>query len=156
MIVSQPLPQWPQAEKLRKPALEKSLSPIWHISFPDDPEMKAIHTDELFDIASRFPRFAGTVRYEAEVQIDRPCLGLRIKNLYDAGRVWVDGGEAEMRMAPPFDFLFSLSPGRHTFTIETVNAPVYRWRDPLSIHGWLPPVGLLGPVVLLTDAPVVN
>ena len=152
VILTQPLPQLPKAEQARKLLEGKSLTPCWRVSFPDAPEMQDFHTSQLFDIASCFPRFAGTVRYEAEVMTDCACFGLRIKNQFDAARVWVDGREAGMRMSPPYDFFLSLSPGRHTITIETVNAPVYRWRDPLSIHGWLPPVGLLGPVVLLTDA----
>ena len=39
--------------------------------------------------------------------------------------------------------------GAHALRIEVTCAPVFQWRDPLSVHGWLPPAGRTGPIALL-------
>ena len=149
LIVSHPLPEWPEVIRKPKETVQKTLTPVWHIRFPDSPQMGEIYTDELFDIACRFPRFAGTVRYEADIRCADAYAGFRLTEIYDAARVWLDGAELKMRVSPPYDFHAFLAPGLHHIRIETVNAPVYRWHDPLSIHGWFPPVGFSGQLQLL-------
>lgn len=148
LIFSSPNASWPAARP--KAALKpgEALSPRWRVSFPQDSAMAAFETDAPFDLTSRWPRFSGTARYEAEA--DLPAAeGLLLDPMYGAVRLWVDGREAGVRVSPPYRFPVTIPAGRHLLRIECTNAPVFRWRDPLSVHGWLPPTGLTGPIRLM-------
>ena len=153
VAVAAPRPGWPAPVPDETPVVREELRPVWHVTFPDAPDMEAFDTDAPADIALQHPRFAGTVRYEAEWTCRRPCAGFRLTAVHGAARLWLDGQEAGARVAPPYDFRIPVPAGPHRITVETVNVPAFRWRDPLSVHGWLPPVGLTGPVAVLDAVP---
>ncbi|MCR4622888.1 MAG: hypothetical protein K5663_12485 [Clostridiales bacterium] len=149
LALSDPLPGWPEAEARMEYRAGREISPLWRVSFPDDPEMESFETNAPEDLFKRYPRFAGRARYEAEILTDRPVHGFEIPEIYGAATLYVDGVKAGDRVCAPYRFVTELPAGRHALTLDTVNCPAYRWRDPLSAHGWLPPVGLTGRLRLL-------
>ena len=64
-------------------------------------------TKELFNITSPewLPRFSGTVRYEAEIDIGQNTEGLLL-NCSGAVRLNVDEEDIGIRVAPPYRFKF--------------------------------------------------
>ena len=123
-----------------------ALSPTWRVSFPGDPDMDSFETDAPEDIFKKYPRFAGTARYEAEIRLDKPVNGFEMTGIYGAATLYVDGKKTGDRVSPPYRFVSDVPAGKHILRLDTVCCPAYRWRDPLSAHGWLPPVGLTGKV----------
>ena len=148
LILSAPQPGWPAAEPNVAYGLDGCLRPRWRVSFPQQDGMAEFETDEPFDLTARWPRFSGMARYEAEADFPAAA-GIALETQYGAVRLWIDGREAGARVSPPYRFPMDIPAGRHHVRIECVNAPVFRWRDPLSVHEWLPPTGLLGPITLL-------
>ena len=151
LVVSAPRASWPRAEKETPLAETETVSPHWRVSFPGNGEIDPFETDEPTDITALYPRFSGTVRYEAEVILPA-AQGLALPGVYGAAQVWADEKEMGVRVAPPYHFSGSLTPGVHRLRVEITNAPVFRWRDGLSCHAWLPPTGLTGPIALLREA----
>ena len=151
LIVSEQRSDWPQPVK-ESPLLETdSIAPRWRVSFPGAENMEPFETETPGDITRLYPRFSGTVRYEASVSLPG-AEGLGLPYTHGAVRVWVDEKELGARVAPPYHFPGKIAPGTHRLRIEITNAPVFRWRDGLSCHAWLPPTGLTGPIALLRAA----
>lgn len=149
LVLADPLPVWPKAAPRKEYRLGAALSPLWHVSFPDAPDMESFDTDAPEDLSKRYPRFAGTARYEAAICLDRPAWGFEIPELYGAATLYLDGKKISERVSRPYRFTADVPAGDHTLRLETVNCPGCRWRDPLSVHGWLPPSGLTGNLRLL-------
>ncbi len=149
LVLADPLPGWPKAERPVPLDAGEPIQPRWHISFPQRDDLPALDTDRPFDITARWPRFSGTVRYEAEILCPCAAEGLLLNGAHGAAQLWVDGREAGVRVAAPYGFSVSLPAGTHRLRLEITNAPVYQWRDPLSIHAWLPPTGLTGSIQLI-------
>ena len=151
LILSEQKKAWPQAEKERTLMEGEHLAPRWRVSFPDAEGMEAFETDQPKDITALYPRFSGTVRYEGEAALPA-SEGLALQGVYGAARVWIDERDAGVRVAPPYHFPARIEAGVHRLRVEITNAPVFRWRDALSCHAWLPPTGLTGPIALLSQA----
>ncbi len=150
LILSAPRPGWPSAVSQVNYQTGDPQRPLWRVSFPgQERDMPAFETAAPRDITARWPRFSGTVRYEGEIDCPRDADGILAEGLSGAARLWIDGEEAGVRVAVPYRFPRALNAGRHRLRLEVTNAPVYRWRDPLSIHAWLPPTGLTGCIQLL-------
>ncbi|MBQ9408627.1 MAG: hypothetical protein IJU28_04450 [Clostridia bacterium] len=148
LVLANPLPGWPEAKPRAEYRSLCSVAPRWHVHFEGYDE-KNFETDRPEDLFERCPRFAGKVRYEAEIELTQPIAGFEIENLYGAATLYVDGAAIGARVSRPYRFIGSVPAGRHTLLLECVNCPAYRWHDPLSVHGWLPPVGLCGDITLL-------
>ena len=126
--------------------LQLELPPVFQE--PASEGLEPFETDAPSDITALYPRFSGTVRYETEACLPASW-GIALPGVYGAVRLWVDGREAGARTAPPYHFPVETAAGIHQIAIEITNAPVFRWRDALSSHAWLPPTGLTGPIALL-------
>ena len=151
LAVSAPRASWPEVKKEIPLAEAETVSPHWRVSFPGNEEAAPFETHEPTDISVRFPRFSGTVRYEAEVSLPA-AQGLALPGVYGAAQMWTDDQELGIRVAPPYHFPGSIHAGVHRLRVEITNAPMFRWRDTLSCHAWLPPTGLTGPIALLREA----
>ena len=151
LVLADPLPGWPEAGPKKEYRTSAALSPLWRVSFPDAPDMDGFETDAPEDLFKRYPRFAGTARYEAEIYLNGPAPGFEVTDLHGAAALYIDGKKINERVSGPYRFTADIPAGRHTLRLELVNCPGYRWRDPLSAHGWLPPVGLTGKVCLLEE-----
>ena len=150
LVLAEARKAWPRAEKEKKLREAETVSPRWHVSFPGSEGIASFDTDEPADITALDPRFSGTVRYETRVSLP-VSEGLALPNVYGAAQVWVDEREVGVRVAPPYRFPGKIAPGLHQIVIEITNAPVFRWRDALSSHAWLPPTGLTEPIALLQE-----
>ncbi len=148
IVIAEHRPSWPEPRE--ETAFEETdlLSPLWRVSFPASEGLEPFETDAPADITALYPRFSGTVRYETEACLPASW-GIALPGAYGAVRLWVDGREAGARTAPPYHFPVETAAGIHQIAIEITNAPVFRWRDALSCHAWLPPTGLTGPIALL-------
>ena len=149
VALTDPRPGLPPAEKAPPLAEGRRLSPRWRVSFPGS-DLPGWETDCPGDVISRYPRFSGTVRYDAEAALPAAA-GIALPGVYGAVRVFLDGAEAGTRVSPPYHFPLAFPAGTHALRIEVTCAPAFRWRDPLSIHDWLPPAGLTGPIALLEE-----
>lgn len=152
LVLAEPRAAWPQPRRNTAYYTEGDrIAPRWRVSFPGAEGLAPFETASPADITALYPRFSGAVRYEAGVSLPA-SEGLALPDVYGAVRVWVDGREAGARTAPPYHFPIKMEAGLHHIVIEAVNAPVFRWRDALSRHAWLPPTGLTGPIALLRAA----
>lgn len=94
------------------------------------------------------PRFCGTVRYEAEIDLAKPCLAIDLGRCGGVAEVYLDGEKLPERIAPPWRFRLPGCTGLHRLRIEVANTPVYAVHDALSFYACLKPTGVQGPVML--------
>ena len=99
LVLADPLPGWPKAAPRKQYRLGAALSPLWHVSFPDAPDMESFDTDAPEDLSKCYPRFAGTARYEAAICLDRPARGFEIPELYGAATLYLDGKKISERVS---------------------------------------------------------
>lgn len=125
---------------------------------PGAEEKAAAMSEGLIPISDMLPTFSGFMRYSRSITI--PEAGKRYfieaENLYEAGRVLVNGVETDFRLCPPyrFDLGEDLKEGRNEIVIETVNTPL---RDVLNYDqgmfgyekGVYEPSGLFGRISLI-------
>ena len=113
-------------------------------------------TDELFDLAApdRTPDFAGKARYAFAADFSADDLAidwtLDLGRVGQTARLFVNGADAGIRVAPPYRFALSgrLVAGRNEFVVETASTLARKLKDDLSFFLPIPPEGLLGPISL--------
>ena len=138
----------------------RTIHPTFNVEIADSDDLAAFRpycvTDELFSITApdRLPSFAGKARYTFALDGDEATGGERALDLGRVGqtaRVWVNGGYAGIRVAPPYRFEIGkfMRPGENTVVVETANTLARKVRDRFSEFLQLPPAGLLGPVSIL-------
>ncbi len=146
MIVGEPIEDWPAAQAPRRWKETASLAPSWTITFPGT-ELPALRTDEPRDLNETYPRFSGTARYEAEVELPKGCEAVLLPQVSGAVSAWLDGESLGHRVAPPYRF--PAGEGCHRLTLEITNTLVFAHRDELSFFNYIKPTGLTGPVTAL-------
>ena len=108
----------------------------------------------LFNVIRKKKKFAGFVRYEAEITI--PCdgtesreYGLDLGQVGEVAYVWVDGQSVGERIIPPYRFTFNALPGQTVkLCVVTTSHLGYAQQDIFSAYVPFEPVGLIGPVTL--------
>ena len=101
----------------------------------------------------RLPKFSGIIRYETEFSAKKDTLAiLDVGEAHETVRVFVNGTDAGMKIAPPYRFDISgfVCDGENKLAIEVANTLVHQLRDPLSRFQAIPPSGLIGPVKIIT------
>lgn len=98
------------------------------------------------------PRFSGTVRYEAQLELPEGCAAIELGDCSGTARLWLDGRSVGWRSAGPYLFRFApVEAGAHSVRVEITNAAVHAHRDALSFFGCVRPTGMLGPATLYTE-----
>ncbi len=134
--------------------------PNWRISFaspeeydPAEPENQngfgeEQRITELYSIVRKDPRFAGFVRYTADLALAEGRYIIDLGEVGETASLFVNGCPAGERIIPPYRFEFDAEEGKTTLTIITTSHLGYKMRDAFSQFLTLDPVGLLGPVKL--------
>ncbi len=132
----------------------REVSPHISLELADMEELSSFRSvgelERLFSVTSRYPRFAGLMRYTLRFSAEEG------ENILDLGRVgqhahlWVNGVDCGTRISAPyrFDTSAALQPGENTAVVLVGNTPAVRIRDRFSRLLALSPSGLLGPVTL--------
>lgn len=104
-------------------------------------------TCTLYDIARRYPGFAGKVRYELDYD-DGGYGGVLLEGASDAVEVYCDGISLGKRIAPPYRYVLPEFPAktRHRLWIEVSTTLVNAIPDTLSCQRPIAPTGFLGKV----------
>jgi len=138
----------------------RELKPTFSIETADSDDLAAFRplceTDELFNINApdRLPSFTGKVRYTFALEADAALAGsaaaLDLGRVGQTARLWVNGKDAGIRVAPPYRFVVGphLREGANTIVVETADTLARKLRDDLSFFLPLSPAGLLGPLSL--------
>ncbi len=138
------------------------IRPTFEISVADSDDLSAFRpyavTDTLFNLAApdRIPDFAGKARYAFTLDLDeedaKPGLALDLGRVGHTARLFVNGKDAGIRVAPPYRFEIGplLHPGANAIVVETADTLARKIRDRFSHFLALPPAGLLGPLRRLT------
>ena len=142
------------------PARCQTLHPTFAIETADSDNLAEFKpygvTDTLFNICApdRSPAFAGKIRYAFTLDADDALPGsgaiLDFGRVGQTARLWVNGADAGIRIAPPYRFAVGhlLRPGANDIVVETAGTLVRKIRDRNSLFLQLPPEGLLGPLTL--------
>lgn len=140
---------WPPVIRPARLTQGAPIQPLWTLSFSaNGPD--GFVTDEPFELLERFPRFAGTVRCECELDLPQGCAGLLFPKGAGAMTVLLDGVVQGNLSAPPYRFCCTA--GRHRLSVEITTTLFPRHRDELSFFNYIKPVWLAGPVTpLLPD-----
>lgn len=106
--------------------------------------------DTLFDIARKFPGFAGKVRYELEFE-NRGYCAVLLEKATEAVEVYCDGISLGKRIAPPYRYELPKFPDytTHRIRIEVSTTLVNAIPDLLSCQRLIEPTGFLGKVCFL-------
>lgn len=139
----------------------KDISKGWTVStgkakdYPEFPEGK--YVDGLKDISDEKPSFAGVVRYEKTIHLDRVPKEavLKAEQVFEMMKVTVNGSEAGVRIFPPYQVRLgnALKEGENQIVVEVAATPA---REMLEIpqppfdfsHEALEPTGMFGKVGL--------
>ena len=148
LMVSDPAPCWPEFQPLPELHQGETAAPLWTISFPGT-EYAPVVTDAPGDLNALYPRFSGTARYEAEVEIPARTGGFILPEVSGTVQAWLDDQPLGIRIAPPYSFSVDAAPGAHHLKLEVINTLVFRHRDPLSFYNYIKPTGLTGPMTWL-------
>ena len=114
-----------------------------------------VNVTELCDLTAQdhFPYFSGTMRYALDFDWPEKAprsATLSLGEVHETAQVFINGVEAGVRVAPPYDFEVgkALKPGKNRLKILVVNTLVHQQRDFLSMTLPVEPSGLLGPVTI--------
>ncbi len=148
----------PAALPARKYTSEQTIpAEGWRISLREAGSQTEILSGQecLGDLARHelYPRFSGLISYETQFiwRHDHAVAAkLSLGEAYETAQVFINGKEAGVRLAPPYDFSVTglLRPGRNRLKILVANTLVHRQRDPLSMTLPMEPSGLIGPVTI--------
>jgi hypothetical protein len=142
------------------PAKCQTLHPTFTIETADSENLAEFKpygvTDSLFNICTpdRNPSFAGKVRYTFSLDADESLVGsaawLDLGRVGQTARLWINGTDAGIRIAPPYRFAVGhlLKAGANDIVVETAGTLARKVRDKFSVFLQLPPEGLLGPIQL--------
>ncbi len=134
------------------------IHPTFEIDVAESEDLSAFRrfavTDTLFNLAAadKIPDFSGKARYafafEASEDDARRGLAIDLGRVGHTARLWVNGRDAGIRVAPPYRFEIGalLRAGTNALVVETADTLARKIRDPFSHFLLLPPAGLLGPV----------
>ncbi len=148
----------PPAPRHGEPA---EIHPTFEISVADSDDLSSFRpyavTDTLFNLAApdRIPDFAGKARYAFTLDLAeedaKPGLALDLGRVGHTARLFVNGKDAGIRVAPPYRFEIGplLHPGANAIVVETADTLARKIRDRFSHFLALPPAGLLGPLCQL-------
>lgn len=145
---------------IQKSAME--LSDAWQVTLADNGSTIAL--DALQDLGGKgmYPRYCGKLIYEKTVCLtDLPKI-LELGEVYDTARLYINGKEVGMRMAPGyrFDVAGFLTTGENTIRVEVhpnqgarpiPQGLVESVIEAVSAAAYCPlaPIGMLGPVSLI-------
>ena len=73
LVLADPLPGWPKAAPRKQYRLGAALSPLWHVSFPDAPDMESFDTDAPEDLSPRPRRIQAGARVPEQAVRGRPA-----------------------------------------------------------------------------------
>ena len=142
------------------PAKCQALHPTFTIETADSDNLAEFKpygvTDTLFNICApdHKPSFAGKVRYsftlEADESFAESAVWLDLGRVGQTARLWINGANAGIRIAPPYRFSVGhlLKAGANEIVVETAGTLARKIRDRFSGFLQLPPEGLLGPIQL--------
>lgn len=107
-------------------------------------------TDTLYDIARKYPGFAGTVRYSLEYT-DEGYGWVLLEDALEAVEVFCDGMRLGKRIAPPYRYELPASESHtvHRLRIEVSTTLVNAVPDALSCKRPVAPAGFCGEVLFL-------
>lgn len=145
---------------------KQSLTAPWKLSFCSGKEYpnfgETMELQELVNVAKLKPDFSGYMAYETE--FDLPHLDGRVslclEQVFEGAQVWVNGTEAGMLLAPPYDFDLTdlVHSGRNTLRIEVANTFDRYMRKHHRVMGAIgggnapvEPAGLFGEVALYLE-----
>lgn len=117
-------------------------------------ENKIIELEELTDISSieGYESFAGTIRYEKEVQIDKlnTNLFIEIENAYEIAEVSINGAVTGIKICPPYKFNTGdlLKIGMNKITIDITTSLGNNQKDGMSQYLIQEPIGIVGSIKL--------
>ncbi len=96
------------------------------------------------------PRFSGTVRYTATVELSATDTVLDLGEVGETAEVYLNGNPVGVRLFPPYRFdIAGLSrDGANELTVLVTNTLGHRIHDRFSQFMLLPPTGLLGPITV--------
>lgn len=107
---------------------------------------------QLENLASQMPEFSGWIRYETTLMVEDPASlhGLKVAQIGEVARLWVNGHDCGFVMGQPARFSFSgrLRQGENRIRIDVIPNLGYSQRDRFSSYVPLPVMGLQGPVSL--------
>lgn len=143
--------------KKRKELCEKQQMDVeWKVSMKASGEVEFQKEEIWCDLmnvtaVSRYPDFCGTIRYEAELELEKEGWDVMdLGDVYEIARVWVNGKEIGVRIAPPYWFPLKnqMIKGKNSIVIEVTNTLVHQINDRFSCTMPVEPSGMLGPVIL--------
>lgn len=111
----------------------------------------------LAPVSDLLPRFSGFMRYSRRIHVEDPSARyvVEAEQLFEVGRILVNGTETDFRLCPPYRFaLEGLKAGENEITIEAANTPL---RDVLNYDqgmfghekGFYEPSGMFGRILLV-------
>ena len=118
---------------------------------------EAFTMDELEPISEKHPKFAGVIRYEKEIDLDKSygALYIHFEHVYEAMTLWINGEKVGICITEPYEFEISsyVKPGKNSIRIE---AATTLDRDQLNYpakpfdfyHETMEPTGIYGKVTL--------
>jgi len=137
--------------------------PGWRISFaapdaydPAEPAQQNGFGDEreieaLYNVARENTRFAGYVRYTAEIELNAGQYSADLGEVGETAALFINGILIGEQIIPPYRYTFSVPKrGKYMLTVITASHLGYQMRDRFSRYLMLAPVGLLGPVTIRT------
>lgn len=114
---------------------------------------KRIVTRKLEDISVLQSNFAGKIRYEGKISLhnDLPKV-LDLGKVYGSAELFLNGVSAGVKISEPYKFEIShlINEGINNICIEVLTSLVYAQEDNLSRNTMLPPLGMMGPVILFS------
>ena len=107
-------------------------------------------TEELYDIARRYPGFAGKISYELEFK-NQDFTDIRLKGAAEGIEIFCDGESLGKRIASPYQFKLpeKLESGNHILRIEVSTTLVNAVPDLISCKRPIAPTGFLGELYFL-------
>ncbi len=149
------VPERPHASAIRFGAAAPIAGP-WRISFASAADYPVfageIGLNELVDVSTFRPSFAGSIRYEADFALDSATESALVDlgSVGETAEVFVNGERLGLRICPPYRFGAAglLRAGMNHICIEITTTLVREAPDPISLYMAMEPVGLLGPVSL--------
>lgn len=110
--------------------VELALTGPWKVSFcsgKEYPQFKdAMELDQLVNMAVLKPEFSGYMAYETTFVLDKASdrVSLCLEHVFEGCQVWVNGQDAGMCIARPYNFDLTglVQPGENTLRIEVANS----------------------------------
>lgn len=151
----------PISERLKSAAEVIDISKGWDVSFArakDYPNFgKEENVEELVPLSDSKPDFSGIIRYKKFIKLDKAVQKamIKIENIFDVLRVFVNGKEAGVKLTPPYIILFEglLREGNNEVVCEVATTPARDQRNypspPFDFnHEVTDPTGMFGKVKL--------